>query len=310
VDVTAPSSGDAQAFARRGGLSLSRLADRHFLILAAWPALLAMLLVTAVPFAATLGLSLTDYDLVRSQAWHFIGVQNFVELVRDPQTPRIVLNTSYLVVGTTAIDTLVGLGLAVLMEGSFRGLRLIRTLYLLPIMTAPIVVALCWRAMFNNDAGWINYALKLVGLPQPVWLGNPALAMPAVIISDMWTGVPFQAVLLLAGLLGVSAELKEAAQADGANGWQVFWHVTLPSVRPVLMIAVILKFIDAFRKFEGIQLLTTGGPGIASTTLNLHIFVTGLTYDRVGYAATFGVVMIAMIAATVGVLYAGIRRLA
>ena len=231
-------------------------------------------------------------------------------LVRDPQTPRIVLNTLYLVVGTTVIDTLVGLGLAVLMEGSFRGLRFIRTLYLLPIMTAPIVVALCWRAMFNNDAGWINYALKLLGLPQPVWLGNPALAMPAVIISDMWTGVPFQAVLLLAGLLGVSAELKEAAQADGANGWQVFWHVTLPSVRPVLMIAVILKFIDAFRKFEGIQLLTTGGPGIASTTLNLHIFVTGLTYDRVGYAATFGVVMIAMIAATVGVLYAGIRRLA
>ena len=114
---------------------------------------------------------------------------------------RIVLNTLYLVVGTTAIDTLVGLGLAVLMEGSFRGLRLIRTLYLLPIMTAPIVVALCWRAMFNNDAGWINYALKLLGLPQPVWLGNPALAMPAVIISDMWTGVPFQAVLLLAACM-------------------------------------------------------------------------------------------------------------
>jgi multiple sugar transport system permease protein len=310
VDITAPSSGDARAFARRGSLSFARIADRHFLILAAWPALLAMLLVTAIPFAATLGLSLTDYDLVRSQAWQFIGAENFVELVRDPQTPRIVLNTLYLVVGTTAIDTLVGLGLAVLMEGSFRGLRFIRTLYLLPIMTAPIVVALCWRAMFNNDAGWINYGLKLVGLPQPVWLGNPVLAMPAVIISDMWTGVPFQAVLLLAGLLGVSAELKEAAQADGANRWQVFWHVTLPSIRPVLMIAVILKFIDAFRKFEGIQLLTTGGPGIASTTLNLHIFVTGLTYDRVGYAATFGVLMIAMIAATVGLLYVGMRRLA
>ena len=310
MDLTAPSSGDAQAFAQRGGLSLTRIADRHFLVLAAWPALLAMLLVTAIPFAATLGLSLTDYDLVRSQGWQFIGARNFVELVHDPQTPRIVLNTLYLVVGTTAIDTLVGLGLAVLMEGGFRGLRFIRTLYLLPIMTAPIVVALCWRAMFNNDAGWINYGLKLAGLPQPVWLGNPVLAMPAVIISDMWTGVPFQAVLLLAGLLGVSAELKEAAQADGASRWQVFWHVTVPSIRPVLMIAVILKFIDAFRKFEGIQLLTTGGPGIASTTLNLHIFVTGLTYDRVGYAASFGVLMIAMIAATVGLLYAGMRRLA
>jgi multiple sugar transport system permease protein len=289
---------------------LTRLADRHFLVLAAWPSLVAMLLVTAIPFAATLGLSLTDYDLVRSETWQFIGAENFVELLRDPQTPRIVFNTLYLVVGTTVIDTLAGLGLAVLMEGNFRGLRLIRTLYLLPIMTAPIVVALCWRAMFNNNAGWINYGLSLVHLPQPVWLGNPLLAMPAVIISDMWTGVPFQAVLLLAGLLGVPVELKEAAQADGASRWQVFWHVTIPSIRPVLVIAVILKFIDAFRKFEGIQLLTTGGPGIASTTLNLHIYVTGLTYDRVGYAATFGVLMIAMIALSVGLLYAGMRRIA
>jgi multiple sugar transport system permease protein len=289
---------------------LTRLADRHFLVLAAWPSLVAMLLVTAIPFAATLGLSLTDYDLVRSATWQFIGVENFIEMLGDPQTPRIVFNTLYLVVGTTVIDTLIGLGLAVLMEGSFRGLRFIRTLYLLPIMTAPIVVALCWRAMFNNDAGWINYGLSLVHLPQPVWLGNPLLAMPAVIISDMWTGVPFQAVLLLAGLLGVSVELKEAAQSDGASRRQVFWYVTLPSIRPVLVIAVILKFIDSFRKFEGIQLLTTGGPGIASTTLNLHIYVTGLTYDRVGYAAAFGVLMIAMIAVTVGLLYGAMRRIA
>ena len=267
-----------------------------------------MLLVTAIPFAATIGLSFTDYDLVRSENWQFIGLDNFVELVRDPQTGRIVFNTLYLVVGTTVIDTVVGLGLAVLMEGSWRGLRMIRTLYLLPIMTAPVVVALCWRAMFANGAGWINYGLSLLHLPQPVWLGDPLLAMPTIIISDMWTGVPFQAVLLLAGLLGVPAELKEAAQADGANRWQVFWNVTLPSIRPVLTIAVILKFIDAFRKFEGIQLLTTGGPGIASTTLNLHIFVTGLTYDRVGYAAAFGVVMILLIAGSVGLLFGGMRR--
>jgi multiple sugar transport system permease protein len=299
-----------QASAVSGRLSLARITDRHFLIIAAWPSLVAMLAVTAIPFAATLGLSLTDYDLVRSQVWRFIGAENFAELVHDPQTPRIVFNTLYLVIGTTVLETAFGLGLAVLMEGTFRGLRFIRTLYLLPIMTAPVVAALCWRAMFNNDAGWINYALGSLHLPRPVWLGDPLLAMPTVIISDMWTGLPFQAVLLLAGLLGVSTELKEAAQSDGANRWQVFWHVTMPSIRPVLLVAVILKFIDAFRKFEGIQLLTTGGPGIASTPLNLHIYVTGLTYDRVGYAATFGVVMIAMIAATVGLLYAGMRRLA
>jgi multiple sugar transport system permease protein len=193
--------------------------------------------------------------------------------------------------------------LALLMESGIRGIGLIRSLYLIPIMTAPIVVALTWRAMFNNDAGWINYFLSLVHLPQPVWLGDPVLAMPTVIISDMWTGVPFMAVLLLAGLLAVPQDLKQAAEVDGATSWQIFRHVTIPSIRPVLFIAIVLKFMDGFRKFEGIQILTTGGPGYASTTLNLHIYNTGLTYDQVGYAAAFGVVMVLMIAGSIGLLY-------
>jgi multiple sugar transport system permease protein len=127
--------------------------------------------------------------------------------------------------------------------------------------------------------------------------------MPAVLISDAWTGIPFQAILLLAGLIAVPTELKEAAESDGANRLQVFWHVTLPSIRPVLFIVIVLRFIEAFRKFEGIQILTTGGPGIASTPLNLQIYNTGLFYDQVGYAAAMGVVLVVMIAASVGALF-------
>jgi multiple sugar transport system permease protein len=284
-------------------LSRSVVTDRHFLITAAWPSLIVMLAVTAVPFIVSIGLSLTNYDLVRSDTWKFIGLENFADLIADPHTPQIVFNTAYLVVGTTVACTLVGMVLALLMDSGIRGIGLIRSLYLIPIMTAPIVVALTWRAMFNNDAGWINYFLSLVHLPQPVWLGDAVLAMPTVIISDMWTGVPFMAVLLLAGLLAVPQDLKQAAQVDGASSWQVFRNVTLPSIRPVLFIAIVLKFMDGFRKFEGIQILTTGGPGYASTTLNLHIYNTGLTYDQVGYAAAFGVVMVLMIAGSIGLLY-------
>jgi multiple sugar transport system permease protein len=284
-------------------LSRSVITDRHFLVTASWPSLIIMLAVTAVPFIVSIGLSLTNYDLVRSDAWKFIGLGNFADLMADPHTPQIVFNTAYLVVGTTVACTLVGLALALLMETSVRGIGLIRSLYLVPIMTAPIVVALTWRAMFNNDAGWINYFLSLVHLPQPVWLGDAILAMPTVIISDMWTGVPFMAVLLLAGLLAVPQDLKQAAEVDGASSWQIFRNVTLPAIRPVLFIAIVLKFMDGFRKFEGIQILTTGGPGYASTTLNLHIYNTGLTYDQVGYAAAFGVVMVLMIAGSIGLLY-------
>ena len=284
-------------------MSRSVITDRHFLVTASWPSLIIMLAVTAVPFIVSIGLSLTNYDLVRSDAWKFIGLGNFADLMADPHTPQIVFNTAYLVVGTTVACTLVGLALALLMETSVRGIGLIRSLYLVPIMTAPIVVALTWRAMFNNEAGWINYFLSLVHLPQPVWLGDPVLAMPTVIISDMWTGVPFMAVLLLAGLLAVPQDLKQAAEVDGASSWQIFRNVTLPAIRPVLFIAIVLKFMDGFRKFEGIQILTTGGPGYASTTLNLHIYNTGLTYDQVGYAAAFGVVMVLMIAGSIGLLY-------
>jgi multiple sugar transport system permease protein len=293
---------EVRAPSRRRGTSLLALREKHFLAVASWPSLLIMLAVTAVPFAITIGLAFTNYDLVLP-AWRFTGLQNFDRLIHDPQTPQIIFNTIYLVVGTTVLDTVFGLVLAILMDFKRRGAGLIRALFMLPIMTAPIVVAFTWRAMFNDNAGWINYGLSLLHLPQPVWLGNPYLAMPTVIISDMWTGIPFQAILLLAGLLAVPQELREAAMTDGANKWSVFWHVTLPSIRPVLFIAVVLKFIDAFRKFEGIQILTTGGPGISSTPLNLNIYNTGLFYDQVGYAASMGVLLVVMIAVSVGLLY-------
>jgi multiple sugar transport system permease protein len=298
-----------QTPASGGGLSISALSERFFLQIASWPALLLMLAVTAIPFAITIGLAFTNYDLVRSDSWRFVGLDNFEELLADRQTPIILLNTMYLVIATTVIPTVVGLGLAVLMERSFRGIGLIRTLYLVPIMTAPVVVALTWRAMFNNDAGWVNWIAGSVGLPTPVWLGDPLLAMPVVIITDAWTSIPFQSILLLAALLGVPRELKEAAAVDGASRLRQFWHVTLPWIRPVLFVVMVLRFLDAFRKFEGIQQLTGGGPGLSSTPINLQIYNTGLYYHRVGYAASWGIVMVLMIAASVGVIYLIQRRL-
>jgi multiple sugar transport system permease protein len=302
--TTADPQVSRQTPARRGGLPfLSLFTERYFLVVAAWPSLMLMLAVTAIPFAVTLGLAFTNYDLVRYDEWRFIGLDNFAEMARDSNTPAIILNTFYLVIMTTVLPTILGLGLAVLMETAVRGIGLIRTLFLLPIMTAPIVVALTWRAMFNNDAGWINYFLGLGGLPRPVWLGNPLLAMPAIIIADLWTGVPFQAILLLAALLTVPRELKDAAEADGASTPRVFWHVTLPWIRPVLLVVVVLRMMDAFRKFEGIQVLTSGGPGFASTTINLHIYNTGLFYHRIGYAASFGIVMVLMISISLLIAY-------
>lgn len=290
--------------------SVGGFVERFFLQIASWPALVVMLFVTAIPFAITIALAFTNYDLVRYDAWRFVGLDNFQELLTDRQTPIVLMNTVYLVVATTFIPTVVGLGLAVLMERSFRGIGFIRSIYLLPIMTAPIVVALTWRAMFNNDAGWINWFSGMLGLPTPVWLGDQLLAIPVIVIADAWTSIPFQAILLLAALLNVPRELKEAAEVDGAGATRVFWHITLPWIRPVLFVVIVLRFMDAFRKFEGIQRLTGGGPGLSSTPINLQIYNTGLFYHRVGYAAAWGIVMILMIALSLAIIWAVRRRLA
>jgi multiple sugar transport system permease protein len=284
------------------------LTERYFLQVAAWPALIVMIAVTAIPFAITLGLAFTDYDLVRFADWEFVGLKNYRELIADRNTPTILWNTVYLVVASTLLPMVVGLGLAVLMERTFRGIGLIRTLYLVPIMTAAVVVALTFRAMFNNDAGWINWILGILGLPTPVWLGDPAMAMPVVILTDAWTSVPFVAILLLAALVTVPSELKEAAATDGASGRQVFWHVTLVWIRPVLYVVIVLRIMEAFRKFEAIQQLTAGGPGLASMPINLHIYNTGLVYHRVGYAAAWGSLMIGMILVALLFVYLVRRR--
>jgi multiple sugar transport system permease protein len=288
--------------ARNAGAHVRAYIDRHFLIFASWPGLIVMLAVTAVPFVATIGMGFTNYNLVLP-GWRFIGFANFVELWHDPQTLPIIFNTLYIVIGLTVLSTVLGLLLAVLMRTAFPGIRIVRSLYTIPIMTAGIVVAITWRAMFNNESGWINYFLGLLHLPQPLWLGDPHLAIPVVIIASLWTAVPFQAILLFAGLLTVPRELQQAAEVDGASPFRVFWHVTLVHIRPVLFIVVLLRLIDGFRLFEQIQELTTGGPGIASTPLGLQIYNTGLLYQRLGYAAAMGIVLVLLVALTVGITF-------
>lgn len=299
------SSGDALQLElrapRRSGLllRLQERIDRHALAILGLPALVVMLGVTAVPFVLTIGMSLTDYNLVIS-GWKFIGISNFVQIFQDSQTPTILLNTLYIVVGLTIIAVGFGLGLATLMDTSFPVVRFIRTLYMLPIMTAGIVVAITWRAMLNNSAGWVNYFLSILHLPQPVWLGDSTFAIPSVLLATAWTAIPFQAFILYTGLMTVPMDLKESAMTEGAGPARVFWHITLPSIRPVLFIAIILQLIDSFRIFEQIQVLTTGGPGIASTPLNIQVYNVGLIYNRLGYASAFGVLLVIIVAASVG----------
>jgi len=280
----------------RGGPSrrlraLAAAADAHYLWILAAPALIVLGAVTALPFLAAIVTSFTDFG-ARRPTWSFVGLDNYAALFSDATFGRALMNTISMVGAIVVTETILGLGLAVLLARSFRGIGFVRSVFITPLMTPAIVVAITWRALFNTNSGWINYLLGAVGLPQPDWLGNPAFAMPSIILADMWVGIPFVAILLVAALLGVPREQQEAAAIDGANAWRVFRHVTLPAIRPVLAIVIMFRAIDAFKKFESIQVITGGGPGDATTNLNLYVYQIGFLFLRMGYASAVAVALI------------------
>jgi multiple sugar transport system permease protein len=191
---------------------------------------------------------------------------------------------------------------ALLLARKFRFQTLVRLAYVMPLMTAGIVVAVTWRALFDISSGWIDWFLSLFGIAPVDWLSDPSHAIVAIVISDAWVGVPFMAILLLAGLLAVPREPVEAAMVDGATAFQLFRYVTLPAIAPVVEIAIIFRTIDAFRKFELIQVLTGGGPGVSTTTLNYQIYQLTFNEGRLGYGAAMAVLLVGLIVLFVGIV--------
>ena len=285
------------------GRSLARSLDRHWAVAFVLPALVVLVAVTAIPFISALGLSFTNFNLNKMAEARFIGADNYVAFAGDAKLQAVLVTTIVLVAAIVVLETLTGMGLALVLNREFRGIGLIRSIDTLPLMVTAVVVAITWRALFNTNVGWINYFLGLVGLPTPNWLGDPLTALPAIVIADIWVGTPFMAVLILAGLIGVSKELKEAAAVDGANSWSVFRYVSLPAIRPVLVVAILLRTVDAFRKFESITVMTKGGPGTATTILNLYVYETSFLFGKLGYGAALAVLLVLLMSLVLFLFY-------
>ncbi len=267
------------------------------------PAIVILLAVTGIPLAIGFLLSFTDTSLLRPGEWQPVGLDNYTTLFQDPKLPSVLRNTIALVTAIVVIETGTGLVLALLLERKIRGIGLVRSIYFLPLMTTSIVVVITWRALFNANSGWINYFLGLIGLPEPNWLGDPDIALWSITLADVWVGTPFMAILILAGLLAVSQELKEAAAVDGASSLRVFRHITLPAIGPILAIAILFRTVDAFRKFESVSVMTGGGPGDATTILNLYVYQVSFLFYKLGYGATLAIVLVAMMGVAATVIY-------
>jgi multiple sugar transport system permease protein len=275
-----------------------RQRTRFFWILLS-PALAVLTVVTVVPFLFLFSTSLTPLNLARPSTWWDFSapLANFVDLLDDHRFLNSLGVQFRLSVFTVGFQLLLGLAAALLLNSRLRFLEAMRALFIIPMVLPPIVVAIMWKVLFTPDISVLNWVLGLLGLPQPAWLAHPQLALPAIIIADIWEWFPFTLLMLLAALQMIPAEPLEAARIDGAGAWQVFRYVVLPLLRPAIVITILFRLIESVKAFPLIFVMTGGGPGTVTEATNYYAFLQGFNYSLVGYSAAISVVVLASVLA-------------
>ncbi|TNF96067.1 MAG: sugar ABC transporter permease [Gammaproteobacteria bacterium] len=255
----------------------------------ALPALTGLLIFVAIPFLLAIGLSLTNLRLGSPLPLEFVGLKQFIRLFEDPAFIRALLNNVLFTVVVVPVQTLLALGLALLLHQPLKGRAMFRTLFFMPVVFPLSLVSVVWILVYSPGSdGMLNSFLQFVsfGYWQPRdFLHDPWLALPAIMLTSIWQGAGFQMVILLAGLQNIPQQLYEAARIDGAGRWQSFWHITLPQLRNTLIFVMLVTTILAFRLFEQVQIMTQGGPRHATTTVMYEAVQAAFTRQQVARGA-------------------------
>ncbi|HEY0790356.1 MAG TPA: sugar ABC transporter permease [Chthoniobacterales bacterium] len=268
------------------------------------PALAILLVMTIAPAIYLLHASFFNFTLLNPDLKRFVGLENYAQVFADPTIRNGFFVTLMFVTIAVGLELLIGLGLACALAPRSLGNNLASTILLLPFAVTPVVSALIWRELLNPNYGWIDYYLQRIGIiGRPIeWLSSAPTAWVSMVGLDVWQWTPFVALILMAGLQGLSKEPQEAAAVDGANLWQTFWHVTLPQLRPFIAIAVLLRLVEAFKTFGTVQILTGGGPGRSTELINLTLYRVGLQNFQIGAAAAVGIVFLILLSLIVSQL--------
>jgi multiple sugar transport system permease protein len=269
---------------------------RHWSLL---PAVLLFVLLTVYPMVNLLRLSVSTVEFAEGHAkWSFTPMRNIALLASDSVLPAAVLNTAIFVVVAVAAEVTLGLLLALLVGRLDRGKGLVRTVMILPILVPPVAIGSMWKLMYNYDFGIFNQALVALGMSPVNWLGSTSLALLSVILVDIWHWVPFAFLILFAAVEGIPVDVIEAARIDGASSWQIARRVMIPLLRPALAVALIFRGILAFKTFDEVYLLTSGGPGTATELVSLHLYKVFFEQNLLGYGAVLSLLLIGVIVAT------------
>ena len=269
----------------------------------ALPALLVYVVFLVYPSITSLFFSLTDWDGL-SPTYNIIGLQNYVDMTKDPVIATALKNNAIWTVVTLSVPMVLGLALAILLNGKVRGKPILRLIFYTPAVLPLVSIASIWGWLYNPQYGAINEFLRLVGLgglAQP-WLGQDSTALAAVMVPAIWVRVGFPMLLYLAALQGISNEMYEAATVDGATKSQQFWHITMPSLRPAHYIVLALSLIDSFKVFDLIYATTYGGPGTATQVMGTWMYANVFQYYQAGYGTAIAVV-VTVIAIVVSIPY-------
>jgi multiple sugar transport system permease protein len=270
--------------------------ERLVLVLFLAPSVLFLLLTSIYPLLNSLWLSFHSWNLMipfSKPVW--IGIENYARLPNDPAFINAIKITLIYVFAAVIIEFILGMGLALLATAGVHAMGPIRTVLLFPLMMTPVVAGILWRTLFHSTYGVINHVIGFLGIPPQTWLGNPSQALAAVIAVEIWQQLPVVTFVLAAGLQSLPVDMYKAAAVDGASRWQVFRLITLPLLRPVIIVVLMLRIMDAFKVFDIVFMLTYGGPGQTTEVLSLLIYKTGLKFFQIGQASAMSWVFLLFI---------------
>lgn len=258
------------------------------------PLFLVLISIVLFPLFYSLYLSFTSFSLIKVGSKILIGLKNYREIFSSSLFYKVLINNVIFLTVVVNTEFFLGLGIAVLLNFRFRGYQIMRTLLMMPMMFAPVLVGLQFRWIFNDQFGLLNNLLVTLGLiERPIaWLVGSKSAMIAVMATEVWQNTSFMAIVLLAGLSALPTEPFEAARVDGASSFQIFQHLTLPMLKPIILIALVIRSLDAIRVFDIIQMMTDGGPAYRTELLGTLVYRIAIVNARFGYGCAMSYIAI------------------
>ncbi len=274
-------------------MKMNKISDKLLSWMFLMPTLIFLGITALFPLAYSLYLSFFRYKLnLPNSVPSFVGLENYIRVFTDTTLQISTWNTIVFAVISVSLELVLGMMIAMIICSDKGWARIVTSIFMIPMIMAPVAIGTLWRMMLDSSTGIINYLLSFIGIPSITWLSAPKTAMLSVILVNVWQLTPWVTVICAAGLKALPGDCIEAALVDGANPRQIFRRIVLPLMKPILIIVLMIRFIDAFKVFDTVYVMTNGGPGTATEMLPNYIYKQGLRFFDAGYAAALAILFV------------------